>query len=118
MYDKWFQSSDFFDFDIFLFAILTRVSLWGTTKIFLTALESQKSKAEDKLRDEIRTLHEAYQFLSRKYIKLAETLGQMNQEELEAYAKKKEEERKGQAHDIFSRIFQIRIYEFILPNIM
>ena len=59
-----------------------------------------------------------YQFLSRKYIKLAETLGQMNQEELEAYAKKKEEERKGQAHDMFSRIFQIRIYEFILANIM
>ena len=85
---------------------------------FLTALESQKSKAEDKLRDEIRTLHEAYQFLSRKYIKLAETLGQMNQEELEAYAKKKEEERKGQAHDIFSRIFQIRIYKFILYQIL
>merc|ERR1712008_397368 len=59
-----------------------------------STLDSQKSKAEDKLRDEIRTLHEAYQFLSRKYIKLAETLGQMNQEELEAYAKKKEEERK------------------------
>ena len=31
--------------------------------IFPTALDSQKSKAEDKLRDEIRTLHEAYQFL-------------------------------------------------------
>ena len=46
------------------------------------------------MRDEIRTLHEAYQFLSRKYIKLAETLGQMNADELEAYAKKKEEERK------------------------
>ena len=91
--------------------------LWQV-KTFLAALESQKSKAEDKLRDEIRTLHEAYQFLSRKYIKLAETLGQMNQEELEAYAKKKEEERKGQAHDIFSRNFRIRIYEFILPNIM
>ena len=40
----------------------------------------------------------------------------MNQEELEAYAKKKEEERKGQAHDIFSRIFQIRIYKFILKQ--
>ena len=39
-------------------------------------------------------MHEAYQFLSRKYIKLAETLGQMNADELEAYAKKKEEERK------------------------
>ena len=80
--------------------------LWSyvlITFIFLAALESQKSKQEDKLRDEIRTLHEAYQFLSRKYIKLAETLGQMNQEELEAYAKKKEEERKGQ--DMFSRIF-------------
>ena len=25
---------------------------------------------------------------------------------------------KGQAHDIFSRIFQIRIHEFFLPNIM
>ena len=24
----------------------------------------------------------------------------------------------GQAHDIFSRIFQIRIYEFFLPNIL
>ena len=25
---------------------------------------------------------------------------------------------KGQAHDMFSRIFRIRIYEFFLPNIM
>ena len=24
----------------------------------------------------------------------------------------------GQAHDIFSRIFQVRIYEFFLPNII
>ena len=62
--------------------------------IFFIALPSQTSKVEDKLRDEIRTLHEAYQFLSRKYIKLAETLGQMNQEELEEYARKKEEARK------------------------
>ena len=30
----------------------------------------------------------------------------MNQEELEAYAKKKEEERKGQAHDIFHKFFE------------
>ena len=31
-HDKWFQSSDLFDFDIFLFALLTSVSLWGTIK--------------------------------------------------------------------------------------
>ena len=29
---KRFQSSDLFDFDIFLFALLTRESLWGTIK--------------------------------------------------------------------------------------
>ena len=33
LFDKLLQSSDFFDFDIFLFALLiTRVSLWGTIK--------------------------------------------------------------------------------------
>ena len=31
--------------------------------------ETQKNPAADKVRDEIRTLHEAYQFLSKKYIK-------------------------------------------------
>ena len=40
-----------------------------------------QTKVEDKLRDEIRTLHEAYQFLSRKYIKLKETLMQEPEEE-------------------------------------
>ena len=29
---KWLQSSDLFDIDIFLFALLTWVSLWGTIK--------------------------------------------------------------------------------------
>ena len=31
--------------------------------------DTQKNPAADKVRDEIRTLHEAYQFLSKKYIK-------------------------------------------------
>ena len=32
--------------------------------------DTQKNPAADKVRDEIRTLHEAYQFLSKKYIRL------------------------------------------------
>ena len=36
------------------------------------ANKKEQTKVEDKLRDEIRTLHEAYQFLSRKYIRLQE----------------------------------------------
>ena len=32
LYDKWFQNSDLFDFDIIIFALLTRLSLWGTIK--------------------------------------------------------------------------------------
>ena len=40
------------------------------------ANKKEQTKVEDKLRDEIRTLHEAYQFLSKKYIKLAETMAE------------------------------------------
>jgi hypothetical protein len=36
------------------------------------ANKKEQTKIEDKLRDEIRTLHEAYQFLCRKYIRLQE----------------------------------------------
>ena len=39
-------------------------------------LESQKTLAKDKLRDEIRTLHEAYQFLARKYIRDEEKMAE------------------------------------------
>ncbi len=36
------------------------------------ANKKEQKKVEDKLRDEVRTLHEAYQFLCRKYIRMQE----------------------------------------------
>ena len=63
------------------------------------ANKKDQTKVEDKLRDEIRTLHEAYQYLSRKYIKLAETLQTAKEEaaaEEALNAKNKKEEIKKQ----------------------
>ena len=57
------------------------------------ANKKDQTKVEDKLRDEIRTLHEAYQFLSRKYIKLAEIRKDMENEEEEDQETKKKQRR-------------------------
>ena len=55
------------------------------------ANKKDQTKVEDKLRDEIRTLHEAYQFLSRKYMKLAEQRQNVElEEEEEADSKEKQ----------------------------
>ena len=48
------------------------------------ATKKEQTKVEDKLRDEIRTLHEAYQFLSKKYIRLQEIKRNMEEEDEEA----------------------------------
>ena len=48
------------------------------------ATKKEMTKVEDKLRDEIRCLHEAYQFLSKKYIRLQEIKRNMEEEEEEA----------------------------------
>ena len=48
------------------------------------ANKKEQTKIEDKLRDEIRTLHEAYQFLSRKYMRLQELKRNMEEEEEDA----------------------------------
>ena len=58
------------------------------------ANKKDQTKVEDKLRDEIRTLHEAYQFLSRKYIKLAEIRKDMENEEEEDQETKNKQRRK------------------------
>lgn len=59
------------------------------------ANKKDQTKVEDKLRDEIRTLHEAYQFLSRKYMKLAELRknGEFDEEEEEETNKDKRRKR-------------------------
>ena len=61
------------------------------------ANKKDQTKVEDKLRDEIRTLHEAYQFLSRKYMKLAEQRkeaeGEMEEEETESKSKQQRRQR-------------------------
>lgn len=61
------------------------------------ANKKEQTKVEDKLRDEIRTLHEAYQFLSKKYIKLAETMLQAKEEAMLEQLSKEEKERKARA---------------------
>lgn len=58
------------------------------------ANKKDQTKVEDKLRDEIRTLHEAYQFLSKKYIKLAETMLLAKEEAMQEALNKEEKERK------------------------
>ena len=46
-----------------------RKKLLELDKIKTNLSEAAKNQAKDKLRDDIRTLHEAYQFLARKYIR-------------------------------------------------
>ena len=58
------------------------------------ANKKDQTKVEDKLRDEIRTLHEAYQFLSRKYMKLAEQRQNVELEEEEETDSKSKQQRR------------------------
>lgn len=58
------------------------------------ANKKDQTKVEDKLRDEIRTLHEAYQFLSRKYMRLQEMRKQEEDELAEEALKEKDAEKK------------------------
>ena len=44
LYDKWFQSSDLFDFAIFPFALLTRVQPQNSTLIVIRPQQPRKAK--------------------------------------------------------------------------